>query len=302
MVILACAAAPLLAQTGRIQGLVKDENGKPIRGASIVAENPNASPSSATTTTDERGRWAILGLRIGFWRFTASAPGYEPGSGMGRVEGIGSTPTLEFRLYRGFGAIVPGVLGGADLAALQTQIDAAEALFAKAKYAEAVVAYRGILAKAPALTSVKLRVGQAQRLDRKFDEALATFGEIAAADIAAPDATREIGLTYLEMGNLERADEILTKAAGEPEATPQTFVAAGDVALARRQEERAAAWFRQAASADPDWAKPVLALGLIAVNRGDRTAAVAHLEKVVALDPGSPEATQARTILSELQK
>jgi Flp pilus assembly protein TadD len=302
LVTLACGATPSMAQTGRIQGMVKDENGKPIRGATIVAENPNASPSSATTTTDEKGRWAILGLRTGFWRFTASAPGYEPGAGMGRVEGIGSTPQLEFRLLRGAGAIVPGVLGGVDLRGLQSEIDEADAQFGQARYAEAIAAYRAILVKVPALTSLKLRIGQAQRLDRQYDEALKTFGEIAAQDLAAPDATREIGLTYLDKGNIEQADAILTKAASQPDASPQTFYAAGEVSLAEGREDVAANWFLKAADADPEWTKPVLKLGVIAVNRGDRATAVTRLEKVISLDPASPEATQARTILGQLPK
>ena len=90
------AAAPASAQTGRIQGSVRDELGKPVRGAIIHAENPNAAPSTFTTTADEKGRWLILGLRVGFWRFTVSAPGYEPVSGTGRVEAFGATPQLEF--------------------------------------------------------------------------------------------------------------------------------------------------------------------------------------------------------------
>jgi tetratricopeptide (TPR) repeat protein len=300
--VLALATEPLLAQMGRIQGSVKDENGKPLRGATILAENPNAAPSSVTTTTDDKGRWTLLGLRIGSWRFTASLAGYESATSMGRVEGIGATRPLEFRLMRGIGAITPGVLGGVDLRVLQSDIDRADALFAEAKYAEAVAAYRAILVKAPALTSLKLRIGQAQRLQRKYDDALETFGAIAAQDLAAADATREIGLTYLEKGDLERADAVLTKAAGVPEAGPRTLYAAGEVSLARGRSGVAAEWFRKAAEADPLWPKPVLQLGLIAVNGGDPASAVTYLERVIAMDAASPEATQARTILLQLPK
>src|SRR6185369_16566475 len=64
-------AVALAAQTGRVGGTVKDEAGQPIKGATITADNPNASPSSFTATTDDKGRFSIIGLKSGQWTFTA---------------------------------------------------------------------------------------------------------------------------------------------------------------------------------------------------------------------------------------
>ena len=83
------AAVPAMAQTGRIGGTVKDQNNQPLKGATITAENPNASPSSFTATTDDRGRYSIIGLRAGSWKITASAPGFQPSSGSVGVKTIG---------------------------------------------------------------------------------------------------------------------------------------------------------------------------------------------------------------------
>ena len=55
-------AASAAAQTGRVGGIVKDEAGNPIKGATVTAENPGASPSSFTATTDDKGRFSIIGL------------------------------------------------------------------------------------------------------------------------------------------------------------------------------------------------------------------------------------------------
>jgi uncharacterized GH25 family protein len=54
---------------------VKDDRGVPIKGATIIAENPDASPASFTVSSDEKGRFAIIGLRSGLWSFRAGAPG-----------------------------------------------------------------------------------------------------------------------------------------------------------------------------------------------------------------------------------
>src|SRR5450432_2211209 len=78
------------AQTGRVGGVVKDEAGNPIKGATITAENPAASPSSFTATTDDKGRFSIIGLKSGTWTFAAQAPGFAPESGKMPVSTIGA--------------------------------------------------------------------------------------------------------------------------------------------------------------------------------------------------------------------
>src|SRR5687768_10814785 len=96
------AAVPAMAQTGRIGGTVKDQNNQPLKGATVTAENPNASPSSFTATTDDRGRYSIIGLRTGAWKITASAPGFQASSGSVPVRTIGAPmPPVDFVLAPG---------------------------------------------------------------------------------------------------------------------------------------------------------------------------------------------------------
>src|SRR5580765_8909956 len=96
---LAALASNALAQTGRVGGIVKDEAGQPLKGATITAENPNASPSSFTATTDDKGRFSIIGLKTGQWTFTAQAPSFGPESGKMNVQTIGApNPPLTFTM------------------------------------------------------------------------------------------------------------------------------------------------------------------------------------------------------------
>src|SRR6476659_8614821 len=88
--LIASVAGSAAAQTGRVGGTVKDEAGQPIKGATITADNPNASPSSFTATTDDKGRFSIIGLKSGGWTFTAQAPGFGPESGRLQIQTIGS--------------------------------------------------------------------------------------------------------------------------------------------------------------------------------------------------------------------
>ena len=72
--IITTLASGALAQTGRVGGTVKDEGGQPIKGATVTADNPNASPNSFTATTDDKGRFSIIGLRSGAYIATAKQP------------------------------------------------------------------------------------------------------------------------------------------------------------------------------------------------------------------------------------
>lgn len=294
------AAAAAQAQIGRVQGLVRDETGHPIKGASVVAQNPDATPSSFTASTDARGRWTMMGLRAGTWRFRASAAGYQTATGTGRIETIGTNPSLEFTLVKA-GIEAAGVTASSEVDTLDADLAAADALMSAGSYGEAATAYRAILARAPARTGLKVRIGQALRLDRDFDRALETLGEIPPDDPAASEAAREIGLTYFDRGDLERADEVLTAMATRPTASREDVYAVGEVKWARNQPAAAAEWYLKAAAADPKWARPLLKLGLVAVNRGDKVQAAKYLEQAIAVEPDSPEATQARTILDHLK-
>ena len=55
-----CSTAAF-AQSARAMGTVKDTNGRPIKSATVRAVNGDASPSQITSTTDDKGRWAMIG-------------------------------------------------------------------------------------------------------------------------------------------------------------------------------------------------------------------------------------------------
>lgn len=147
----ACFAAPAAAQTGRIQGLVRDTNGNPIKGASITAIHPDHGPHGLTSATDGNGRFALLGMRIGpGWRFIAEAPGYFPAQGEARVRTQMGQPLI-FTLQRD-----PGPLPGALERDIHDKVTAAAALRQQGRYDQAIAAYEAILLRNPRLTMVNL--------------------------------------------------------------------------------------------------------------------------------------------------
>jgi len=154
------------AQTGRVSGVVKDTAGKPIKGATVRAINPEASPREFTSTTDDKGRFAMLGLRTtATWHFVAEAPGFFLSEGDAVIRSQPGMP-FEFTMRRD-----PGPLAGALVKDIQEQLAAANALRDEGRFDQAIAAYQSIQSKNPKLTTLNLVLAGAyrERADREGD-------------------------------------------------------------------------------------------------------------------------------------
>lgn len=304
LVLAACLtglAASALAQTGRVGGIVKDESGQPIKGATVVAESPRAVPKSFTATTDDKGRFSIIGLAAGMWTFTASAPGFTPSQGQTNISTLRINPPIEFRLAKG--ATGPaGALAGVNTKELQADLQAAEDLYNAGQYDEAIAAYQAIMAKAPALTVINLQVGNAHRQKKEYDKALAAYQEVLKADPNNERAKIAVGMTNLEKGDLKAAEEALTAAAEGTGASREVFYNLGEVKFAKGEPDEAGKWYQRAVDMDASWGKPLFKLGLVALNKGDKEGAITYMEKVIAADPNSAEGAQAKAVMEQLKK
>ena len=226
-------ASPSAAQqqVGRLTGTVKTIAGQPIKAATVRAENPSAVPREFTVTTDQKGEWAILGMRGGLWEITASAPGFEASTVMVQATTSLNNAPVEIVLM---GTPVKGAMDGVDTKKLQASLGAAESLMAEERWDEAVAMYKVILAMVPRLDTVNLAIGRALRMKKDYAGSAAAYGEV-----------------------LKR---------------------------------------------EPKNQKALLGLGRTQHDQGDRAAAVATLEQVVAIDGTTAEAAEARDLLQQVRK
>ena len=293
------ALAGQAAAQGRVIGVVRDERGDPIRGATVIAENADASPSSFTSSTDDRGRFAIIGLKSGLWSFRAGAPSYTADGGELNVR-AGANPQLTFTLQKL--TRPPSALGSLAPKDLQSALASADALYNKERWDDAIEEYREILERSPALSVINLQIGAAYRHMKSYDEAIAAYNDLLKIDPDNDKAKIGIAMTSLERGDLDTAERTLEAAAQAPDAEREVFYDLGELKRARSLPDEAARAYERAAQADPAWGKPRLALGQLAVDRGDTEAARRHLQAVTEVDPVSPEAAQAATLLRQLQQ
>jgi tetratricopeptide (TPR) repeat protein len=209
MLALALASAASAQTAGRITGAVKDAEGHGIKGASIRAINDDVG-ATMTSTTDDKGRFAMIGVRTGNWRIEVEAPNFLPMRGQAAVS-AGNPPNLQLTLQRD-----PGPPPGSLSRTIAEDIAAAETLRKAGRYDDAISAYQAIQAKNNMLTSVNLmlatlyREKAQQEKDAAAREALLTraigaYNEMLKADDTNARARLELGVTQMAAGNTDAA-------------------------------------------------------------------------------------------------
>ncbi len=296
--VLTLSALPAAAQTGRVGGTVKDEKGQPVKGATILAENPAASPSSFTATTDDKGRYSIIGLRSGTWKITASAPGFQSFGGQVPIRTIGApNPPVDFTLLPGS----PAAAGGLPKE-IVAEVEAAEAKFQAKDYDGAIAAYNAILTKAPKLTRLNVAIARSYRAKKDYKGASEWYEKALAADPNDSSGATELAMMYMEQGQLDVAREKLTAVASNTGASREVFYSLGEIERAADKGDEAAKWYQRAADTDANWAKPHVGLALVAIQKGDIPTAIKHLEKATTTGTDAADQAMAKAMLDQLKK
>ncbi len=193
-VLLLGGMASTAAAQGGVRGVIRDAGGEGIPGARIIAESLETS-QTRTTTTNNSGRFAFIGLAGGDWLFVVQADGFREQQGYSAVRRSGEPARVEFSLEPDpFNPVAPGVgvLAGVKSVDILARLRGAERLFDGGDYDGAIEAYQALLELAPAMTSVNLSIGHAWRAKREPEQALAAYRNALAADPANREALAAI--------------------------------------------------------------------------------------------------------------
>ena len=265
--------ATVIAQT-RVFGVVRDENSNPIQGASVTAENGDLT---FIATTDADGNFGFVTLRQGYWVFTASAPGFTPAqvrrSVRGDVAHLGWTRNLDVNLFLAHGAYGErfGALAHVDSVDLQAQLQAAEELYGTEQYSAAIPVYEELSMLVPALTTLKLKLGDAYLKTEQYAKAQQAYQAILAAEVNLdPSLSRELIYNF------------------------------GETRLALQGAENAVGWYWRAHETDLAWSKPLLKLGEISLAAGHQAEAQRYLQMAIEAEPGSEAQATASALLARL--
>ena len=270
-----CRPLPAAAQTGRIGGTIKDASRtSPSRAPRSPRKTRSASPSSFTATTDDKGRYSIIGLKTGTWKVTAVGAGLPALVRQVPVRSLGAPmPPVDFALAAGASGPA-GALAGVNTKELQAELQKAIDLANAGQHDAAIAAYEAILAKTPALTMINGQIAQVKRLKKDYDGAIASYQKVIAADPNNDKAKIEIGMTYLEKGDFANAEKSLLEVATSVNANREVFYNLGEVKFAKGETDEAVKYYERAAQMDAAWGKPLFKLGLAKLQKADTAGAI----------------------------
>lgn len=292
------AATALAQPPGRVTGVVRDDDEEPIKGATVVAQNSSVG-LSYTSSTDEKGRFFLIGLRPGDWVFLASAPGFAgTGSRMTVRSASNLNPPMLFTLRRN-GPGAGGALEKVTAKDLQEKLENAEKLLGQKKYDDAIGAYRSIMSAGEPLAFLNLQVASAYVAKNDLGRAQSAYEDLLKVDATNEKALVGIAEIKQKRGDAQGAQAFLLKASESADTGREVFMALGEFAVTAGKSDEAASWFTRASTADPYWGRPLYRLAQLASERGDTAAAAGFMQRVIAVDPASPEAGLARNALSQ---
>lgn len=291
-VVSASPAASTQIELGVIQGVVTDEDGKPLEGVSFRIRDTGRG-REFTVKSDADGKFYRRGLPAVEYEITVEKDGYQTIQDKVRLN-AGVDRRFSFKLAR----VSPE---GSEEFALGVEA------FNRGDAAAAAAAFEAAARKAPEMAEVKVNLALAYLRLGRTDDAIAELEKAATLD---PDEARvhfQLGGAYVDMQAYDKAAAAFERGLKlQPDLADalayDATVTLGAVYFARGDTDKAGATFAKALAARPGAAAATLGLGKVHFSKGETDKALALFDQIIARHPDTPEAAQAAAFVKELRK
>lgn len=294
-----CLFAALAAAqtTGRLTGVVKSKDGKPLAGAVVKIASKSSSKISFTVKTDKKGTYSQIGLAVGTYIVEAGMEGYLPQSAEWKV-GLGEATELDFDL-----AEIPKMAAAPAETAGSKDYKQARELFDAGKYEEAVAALDKAIAAEPTNAIYLVKLGLVyEKLDKTGDSE-AAFAKAVAADPSSFPGWFSLGRARTAQKNYAGAIEAFEHATQVNPNEPEALYSLGSAYFNSSKIPEAVVAFEKAVQLKPDHTLALYWLGTGYVNLGKIPEAKAVFEKFLQIAPPTdPNVPQAKLMLDALAK
>jgi tetratricopeptide (TPR) repeat protein len=323
-----CVALPAQAQDwagrARLQGIVKDEQGKPITGARVTlrfgaGKVDAAKPGPRQATTDKSGRWMAGGLADGAWGVLIEADGFIASEGQVTANETGPpapavvvtlrTLTKEQQEAQAQ-ASAPKQPSKTSLA--NQSIVKGKELMDQQKYAEARAEYQKALELVDAPNQIGLLRAIAstyykesvdaktkEQKAQKIDQAVAALKQALAIKPDDVDSMQLLVNLLVSSGREAEAKPYIAQLPAE-KVDPDMMLNVGIKYFNAKQLDKALAEFNQVIEKKPEVPDSYYYRALVYLNLGKTAEAKADFKKLLELDPNHKYAKEAKEYLSSL--
>ena len=296
---LSLAPAPVVAQEwagrGRLQGQVKDEQGKVVGGAKLTFRKgtekidpaaPGVGPEPVLS--NDKGRWSIGGLSGGSWSVIIEKEGFLISEGQLTVNEFQAAPAANIVLQKPSAEMIAAQQEAAANDETRAALTAGNAFMQEKKWAEARAEYE----KAKPNLDVKYQtqvlraIGQTYAMENQYEKALVELEAARALDPNDADTLNLIAQTQYQANQPEKAIEtlkaLLAAKPGDASTTKMLvdlLIDAGREAEAKPYE----AMLPAGVKVDP---VSLLNIGIRNYNDGKYEKALESFNRVVSENPG----------------
>jgi tetratricopeptide (TPR) repeat protein len=290
-------APPAFAQQSAMKGVVVDQSGKPVEGATIIFENKEKG-TSYKTKSDKNGSFTQIGLPLGNYRITAEK------------EKLG-TQTLSARSRASAPVTMRFVLGGnlteGEKAKIKQLFDEGNAATKAGDIDLAIAKFTEGTSVVPTCFDCYYSIGTAYLSKKDYEKAEAAFKKTIELKPDYAEAYNGLAAVYNAQQKFDDAKAMGDKAAALSAASgggegADTLYNEGVIAWNAGKIDDATKFFEDAIKMDPDHANSHYQLGMARVNAGKLDDASTEFTAYLKLAPDGEYAAQAKAILGQLPK
>jgi Tfp pilus assembly protein PilF len=295
---------------GRLEGMLTDQNGKPVAGATIAAKMHGAT-SGLDAKSGKDGRWSILGMATGTWDIDITAPGFIIKKVSVSVNENNRMPRLDLKLDPAPVEQPKPVeeppkeelkIGGKTVSEETVKaVENGNALLKEQKFNEAIAEYEKAYAVLPDNVALERALARAYYGAGNKAKTIELLKKVVAAEQTDTATQVLLANVLLETGNLEEGKAVLEKlpAGALPDAT--AVINVGILFMNKKQPAEAAKWFTKAIDMEPKTGDGYYYRGLSEVQMKKNKEAKEDLKKFLELAPNAPEAKEAKELIAALK-
>ncbi|HJQ37666.1 MAG TPA: tetratricopeptide repeat protein [Thermoanaerobaculia bacterium] len=297
-----------------MQGVVVDQNGKPVKGAKVILKSVRGSETGPDPIlTDAKGKWAAGGLIGGQWYIDVEAEGFllrKTNANVSEIDRL--SPPIKIVIEpKPEEAPKPAeeeqqkeaiMVGGVEITPeIAAAIEAGNNFLKEQKWKEAATEFEKAVGVLKDNTQLKFALARAYHGAGEVKKALVVMQEIYAADTGNMTAATLLIDMLLQDEQVDAAKKILADMPPGALADPNTILNIGIRFINNNKPEDAYKYFNDAVAVASDMPAAYYYRAIAALQLKKMKEAKADLQKVVAMAPDSSEAKDAKDLLAQMK-
>ena len=291
-------AVPAFAQTGRVQGKVVDDAGKPVEGAKIIVSAvPDTGGQKWEANTDKNGNYIIGTLpKSGQYLVVASKDKVGTDEARASVK-LGNFTPLNFTLSAKARVSEEQAQKNASI---KKYFDEGVAAANSGNHQAAVTAFTSAAGAMPTCADCFYNIGVSEGALKHEAEAEAAFRKAIELRAAYPEAYNALAALYTAQRKMDLAAEASTKAAELSSSavgggSADSLYSAGVGLWNANKFPEAQAAFEGAIKTNANHADSHFMLGKVFLNLGKLPEAASEFQSYLKIEPSGKNAKEAQT-------